>query len=299
VVLPPTPASRSATAAAPCASTLSTWGWALLIGFFIFNGAVRQIVRDNLDSGPHRFAAYAGMIFAFINVLGWWLSWVRKEGIWVTAVVLIAGGAMYSSMVEENLVRGFPRLLGYKLGFFYILNLAAWWWWGTVRDRRARASALASGSGLSRRTHAEEVRRVRGPAIGLIVIGSLSSLALVAAVITAFGLEPGGGIPALVPVLLAGFGLVGTLILIGGVTLLVTPRTRIAGQVAAILALLPLHPLFLFGLPVGVWTLQRLRSLDEEDRLAFRELGNRSSVVKPAVPGVSALAGDSRWASPR
>jgi tRNA A-37 threonylcarbamoyl transferase component Bud32 len=303
VVLPARIVAAPPARSSPTISALTAWGWVLLIGFFVFNGMVRELARENFDAGPLRFAVYLGMIFVFINVLGWWLSWTRSAGAWVAGIILVGGAAMYNGMVEQNLARGLPRVLGYNLGLLLILDLAAWWWWGTVRDdRAARGRGALAGAGTAGPPSPEEYRQVQWPAIWLMIVGAIDGMLLVAAPLMLFlpvpPERPQQTMVALGMLYLA-FGLFGVGILTCGVLLLLSPRARGVGRLGAILALLPLHPGFPFGVPVGIWTLLRLRGLDEQARRAMEAAPAAAVEAKPAVAGASAVVGDTRWQESR
>lgn len=266
--------------------TLTPFGWLLGLSFFVGGPIIQSQLRDSLNPGLVRFAIFAVLLTIFTNALGWWIARVRQAGLWVVGFVIFFGWMALERNVTENLTRGLPRLAGYGLGMVLVLNLVAWWCWGEQREAR-RLSSL-SGVATSRDRLERARRRLFGPAIGLIVLGGLNGCCLIGAVVTA--LVEAKDVPVLVPVMLSGVGLLGLGMVGLGVLLLENPTPLIA-RGAGILAMLPVHPMFLAGIPVGIWTLTRGRALEDAERALA---GNDSRPRKFPIPGVSAVVGEGR-----
>lgn len=217
----------------------------------------------------------------------WWLARVQWAGIWLVGVMASFGAMTLDAFVTDDLRLGLPRLLGYGFGLVLLLNLVGWWFWGARRVPRP-PSGLRSGE--PGQVPTAEARRVAfGPALGLIVVGGFDGLCLMAAVLTVLLDEPPYRIPRFLPFMLSFLGLLGLTNLGRGVALLERPSPRLA-WIASLLALQPFHPGFVLGVPVGDWTLLRVRSLEE---LAAPPASG-SAWRKVPVPGPSAGAGESR-----
>jgi hypothetical protein len=124
----------------------------------------------------------------------------------------------------------------------------------------------------------------------LVLVGALDSLCLLA--LGMLLIVPGrgaSGMPEGIPFLLFGFGVMGLVILGLGIVLMERPSTRL-GKAAGVLALLPLHPAMILGIPVGIWTLSRVRRIQEQPA---RPPSRGSGLRKAPVPGSSAVAGES------
>lgn len=142
----------------------------------------------------------------------------------------------------------------------------------------AAVDGIAAVFAASDRATAE--RRVQAPAVALMVVGGLTilnGLAGVAMAILFVATEPEGGGPfedefnLIGPVLQAAGALVsfavGGVIIAGGLKMY---RLRLWGLAlaASILSVIPCMVCFLFGLPVGIWSLVTLN--DPEVKEAFR-----------------------------
>ncbi len=242
--------------------------------------------RDN--PGLLDGVASAGAIIVYLG----WLA-----GIWITVRRNRQGQATISfgrwTTVGVAFLISLIALLCYNLPYWNLPpNPAPWIAGGCFLALNFSMAMWATAFSLRAWWQAEisPERRVRGPAIGMIVIASLGAgVCLVGAIVTGVYLWAGNTGPNSEPVLRAILvaSLVGLPIRIAtvyGAISLLGLRGRGWALTSSVLMILPTDPLAIFGIPLGLWALLTLLRADVSAILSQRESSPNSGASSPSKP---------------
>jgi tRNA A-37 threonylcarbamoyl transferase component Bud32 len=292
---------------APAASSTASsgehnWGWVIVLVLIFGLPWYRDVVNDSFSAGWDRFVPL--LIGAAAVLFGLAGSFARQPStFWVIFVAPWFVGPYFHKMIM-TLNEGWDRLTG--IFVLFALGVGAFFVWLGVWSQCQVKALPPEKKGTDKPPPDPVARLVRGPALGLILVGAVNCLGLLAFGYGMINLMFRDVVPLgfftltqaqakpFVALSFAG-AVTGAVILLAGLKLL--DRSSFAwAWVASFVAMIPFTLGCVLGLPIGIWTLSVLSKpevLAAEEALRRRTTTTQREKPIPPDVNISAIAGDS------